>query len=239
MKAIVWDMDGTLVDSEPLWGIATYEMSEKMGARITEDVRAQTVGGTTENTVRLCAAFNDLTLTPEEEADWAQWMFDRVGELLSKELEFRPNIPELLAEANQRNIPMALATNTTRSLTALALNTINEDHFHFTVCADEVDAGKPAPDLYLTAAKALGVDPGDCLVLEDSTAGMQAGLAAGCRVLGVPTEDDVAIPDGVPTISELAGQNTLAGMSIADLEDMFARIEPLAPKAGGIGASSA
>lgn len=229
MKAILWDMDGTLVDSEPLWGIATYEMSEKMGRRITEEVRALTVGGTTTNTVNICAEYAGLSLNPEDQHQWVQGMFRRMGILLASELQFRPQIPQLLSEANVLGIPMALVTNTARSLTTKALNTIGEDHFAFTLCADEVEQGKPAPDLYLHAVHTLGVDPDDCLAVEDSTAGMTSALGAGCRVLGVPTEDSVVVPEGVHTLRRLTAeqghpQSDLSGFTISDLTAVYERL---------------
>ena len=235
MKAILWDMDGTLVDSEPLWGIATYNMSEKMGKRITEEVRALTVGGTTANTVRVCAEYAGLDLSDEDHQQWVQWMYRQMATLLAEELEFRPHIPQLLEQAQQENIPMALVTNTARFLTDKALQTIGEHNFTYTVCADEVGQGKPAPDLYLQAAHTLGVDPHDCLAVEDSTTGMMSAHSAGCRVLGVPTEDNVAIPEGVSTLRGLTSEHNpprsdLTGLSLADLRALFTRISG---KAGG------
>ena len=232
MKAILWDMDGTLVDSEPLWGIATYEMSEQMGARITDEVRALTVGGTTSNTVSICADYNNLQLTQLEHKQWVNWMLERVGKLLSEDLEFRPQIPEILQQASAEGVPMALVTNTARHLTTMALRTIGEDNFDFTICADEVEQGKPAPDLYLAAAKKLGVQPEQCLAIEDSTAGMSSALGAGCRVLGVPTEDNVAIPNEVQTLRALTAEQNppradFNGMSLDDLRELYDQISEI------------
>lgn len=219
MKAILWDMDGTLVDSEPLWGIATYRMSEKMGRRITPEIRALTVGGTTGNTVSVCAEYAGLKLSKEEHQQWVQWMFQQMETLLAEELQFKPNVPELLQQAREENIPMALVTNTARFLAEKALQTIGKHNFAFTVCADEVNEGKPAPDLYLRAAQSLGVDPQQCLAIEDSTAGMMSAYNAGCRVLGIPMEDNVIIPEGVNTLCP-----GLAGLTIADLHELYTQI---------------
>ncbi|OFT90336.1 Phosphorylated carbohydrates phosphatase [Corynebacterium auriscanis] len=223
MKAILWDMDGTLVDTEPLWGIATFEMSEVMGRRITPEVRELTVGGTTENTVRICANYAGLQLDESETQHWVQWMFQRVGELLNSSLPFRPGVPALLDEAKAANIPMALVTNTARHLTDVALESIGCHYFVLTLCGNEVPQGKPAPDIYLTAAEKLGVAPEDCLVFEDSRAGMTAAWTAGCRVVGVPTDPQMDTPIEVPLLRELTdGEEDLALFDLQRIKQLYA-----------------
>ena len=222
MKAILWDMDGTLVDTEPLWGIATYEMSGKMGRRITPEVRELTVGGTTINTVRICAHFAEISLDQTQTQRWIDWMFARVGELFDTELPFRPGVQSLLREAKHASVPMALVTNTARPLTTQALKTIGEHFFDFSICGNEVSEGKPAPDIYLSAAAALGVNPDDCLVFEDSNAGMTAAYAAGCRVVGIPTDPQAETPLGVPLLRDLAaGKDHLGGFDLHRLIRLY------------------
>lgn len=222
MKAILWDMDGTLVDTEPLWGIATYEMSEIMGRRITPEVRELTVGGTTINTVRICAHFAEISLDQTQTQRWIDWMFARVGELFDTELPFRPGVQSLLREAKHASVPMALVTNTARPLTTQALKTIGEHFFDFSICGNEVSEGKPAPDIYLSAAAALGVNPDDCLVFEDSNAGMTAAYAAGCRVVGIPTDPQAETPLEVPLLRDLAaGEDHLGGFDLYRLIRLY------------------
>lgn len=222
MKAILWDMDGTLVDTEPLWGIATYEMSEAMGRRITAEVRELTVGGTTANTVKICAHFAGLALDDAETTQWVQWMFRRVGELFTSELPFRPGVTDLLAQAKAAGLPMGLVTNTARVLTDQALETIGSEFFDLTLCGDEVPQGKPAPDIYLAAAEKLGLEPDDCLVFEDSRTGMTAAYTAGCRVVGVPTDPLMETPEEVPLLHDLAdGQEDLSTFDLAQVRDLY------------------
>lgn len=221
-RAILWDMDGTLVDTEPLWGVATYEMARTMGRELTDELRASTVGGTTLNTVRTCARHAGVTLDADDEQRWIHWMFDRVAELFAEGIDFRPGARELLDELHRRGTPMALVTNTARCLTDVSLRTIGEHYFTVTVCADEVAQGKPAPDIYLSAAAQLGCEPQDCLTLEDSAAGMASAHAAGCRVVGVPVEPGVEVPDGVRTLDALLpGHRDLSGLAAADLDGVF------------------
>lgn len=216
-------MDGTLVDTEPLWGIATFEMGEKMGRPLTPEVREKTIGATTPTTVEICAAHAGLVLDDAAKADWLNFMYTRVGELLSGQLEFRPGIREVLREAKAVGFPMALVTNTNRALTELSLDSIGREYFDFTLCGDEVPNGKPAPDIYATAADRFGFAPDECLVVEDSTTGMTAARDAGCRVLGAPTDAETAIPAGVRTLAELrGGAQDFSGFSLDDLRQIYA-----------------
>ncbi|WP_462399051.1 phosphoribosyl-ATP diphosphatase [Corynebacterium falsenii] len=237
MKAILWDMDGTLVDSEPLWGIATYELGEAMGRPLTPEVRAKTVGCTTPNTVRICGAHAGLSMDDATVDHWVAWMYRRVEELLSTQLPFRPGVPEILAEADAlsaagQGTPMALVTNTNRALTNVSLRSIGVEHFDFTLCGDEVPAGKPEPDIYEEAARRCGVHPSECLVLEDSTTGMLAAQRAGCRVVGIPTDDSTQIPEGVPTLEQLRpGHKVLEGFTLADLRGLYEDAEVTSPSA--------
>ena len=113
---------------------------------------------------------------------------------------------------------MALVTNTQRALTDRALNSIGRQYFSATVCADEVPAGKPAPDLYLRAAALLKLQPADCLAIEDSVTGTAAAETAGCPVLVVP--NDVAVPTGPRRYRT----NSLADVDVADLRRVHAHL---------------
>lgn len=223
-------MDGTLVDTEPLWGIATFEMGEKMGHPLTAEVREKTVGATTPTTVEICAAHAGLVLDDAAKAEWLNFMYTRVEELLAGQLEFRPGIREILSEAKAAGFPMALVTNTNRSLTEVSLNSIGREFFDFTLCGDEVPNGKPAPDIYATAAERFGFAPDECLVVEDSTTGMTAARDAGCRVLGAPTDSKTAIPQGVHTLAELReGARDLGGLTLEDLRRIYTELGHTAP----------
>lgn len=223
-------MDGTLVDTEPLWGIATFEMGEKMGRPLTAEVREKTVGATTPTTVEICAAHAGLVLDDAAKAEWLNFMYTRVEELLAGQLEFRPGIREILSEAKAAGFPMALVTNTNRALTEVSLNSIGREFFDFTLCGDEVPNGKPAPDIYATAAERFGFAPDECLVVEDSTTGMTAARDAGCRVLGAPTDSKTAIPQGVHTLAELReGARDLGSLKLEDLRRIYTELGHTAP----------
>lgn len=229
MKAILWDMDGTLVNTEHLWGQATYGMARAMGRELTSDVRALTIGGTMPGTIRICANYAGLPIDDAMIDEWKLWMRNTMRELLSGSIDFRPNVPELLAEAQAAGVPMALVTNTTRYLTDVALASmekeIGEGAFTFTLCGDEVETGKPAPDIYLEAARRMGVDPDECLVIEDSGNGMLAAHAAGSRVLGIPVEKDTVVPEEVTTLADLRpGEVDLSGLTLEDLRELYEQL---------------
>ena len=105
-----------------------------------------------EGTIRICANFAGIPINEDMIAAWKRWMIRTMENYLSGDLDFRPGVVDIIAEAKQNNIPMALVTNTTRHLTDIALRsmyrTIGEDAFQFTLCGDEVPEGKPAPDIY-------------------------------------------------------------------------------------------
>jgi len=121
----------------------------------------------------------------------------------------------LLETLAASDIPLALVTNTRRTLTEQALKTIGSHYFTVTVCGDEVPDGKPHPAPYLRAAALLGVAAEDCLAIEDSVTGAQSADAAGCVVLVVP--NDVEVPDG-PRRRHI---ESLAGLGVADLRDIY------------------
>lgn len=173
-------MDGTLVDSEPQWGIATFEMSEAIGRRLTPELREETVGGSFENTIAICQRHAGVTLSAAEIASYRRSMFARVQELLATQGRFIDGVEDILNQCHELDVPCAVVTNTPRELALPLINHLGPQHFEFVVCGDDVARGKPDPMIYQHAADLLGAYPSECLALEDSTTGMTAALAAGC-----------------------------------------------------------
>lgn len=192
MQAVLFDMDGTLVDSEKLWDVSMHALYERLGGVLTPEVRAATVGGSAEGVIQI--VYTDLQLEPDPEAmaASADWLHDYTGELFARGLPWCPGARELLDALAHEQVPMALVTNTRRKLTEQALNSIGRQYFSVTVCGDEVPRGKPAPDVYRRAAELLGLAPAQCLAIEDSVTGAAAAEDAGCPVVVVP--NDVEVP---------------------------------------------
>lgn len=218
LRGVLWDMDGTLVDSEKLWDVAIHALCVRLGGALTAEVRAATVGGCADTTMRIVYDHLGLQPDPAAMAASAQWLHDYTAELFDAGLPWCDGAFELLDSLAGQGIPMALVTNTPRSLTERALDSIGRHYFTAVVCGDEVARGKPAPDPYRRAAALLDMNPGSCLAVEDSSTGAAAAEAAGCQVLVVPNA--VAVP-GSPRRHRVA---SLAGHRVADLCDIHARL---------------
>jgi HAD superfamily hydrolase (TIGR01509 family) len=220
MKAVLFDMDGTLVDSEKLWDVAMRQLYARFDAVMTPQVRESTVGGSAETVIRIVYTDLGLPHDPVEMAATADWLHDITGELFDAGLPWCDGARELLDMLAGAGVPMALVTNTRRVLTERALNSIGRQYFTVSVCGDEVPRGKPAPDPYRQAAGLLGLDPGQCLAIEDSVTGAASAEGAGCPVLVVP--NDVAVPFS-PRRRHV---RSLAEVDLRRLHDIYAELLP-------------
>ena len=218
MQAVLFDMDGTLVDSEKLWDVSLAALYEELGGRLTPDVRASMVGGSAEDTMRTVYTDLGLELDPVAMTDSIRWLHDYTAELFDNGLPWCDGAQDLLEALAAEGTPMALVTNTQRPLTDRALNSIGRRYFSATVCGDEVPRGKPAPDAYLRAAALLDLPPSACLAIEDSVTGTAAAEGAGCPVLVVP--NDVAVPRG-PRRRHIS---SLTGVAVGDLSRVFSEL---------------
>lgn len=192
--AVLWDMDGTLLDSEPIWEIAMTGLAARHGMAMTPQLRESTLGNSLPDAL---AKLHDAAGIPPEDRDPdadGRWTLDRVTELFDEGLPWRPGALEALDLVAGAGIPMALVTNTVREAAEVALETIGRHRFATTVCGDEVAVGKPAPDPYLRAAELLGFSTAQCLAVEDSPTGAAAATAAGCPTLVVPSA--AVVPTG-------------------------------------------
>lgn len=216
MDAVLWDMDGLLVDSEPLWTIAESELAIRLGGTWDEQVKAAVVGTRLDIAVPAILRWFGAEPTPERVASTSFALMDRMVELYGQALPLMPGAGDLLARLRADGVPVALVSSSFRVLVDAALAT-GIGPFELTLAGDEVTQGKPHPEPYLTTAYRLGVDPTRCVVLEDSPAGVVSGLAAGCAVLAVPSVPGVVIAEGRRTrvVADLTG------VGIADLHGLI------------------
>jgi HAD superfamily hydrolase (TIGR01509 family) len=214
--AVLWDMDGTLVDSEKLWTVSLHDTARRLGGELSQKARDAMVGSNMART--LVMMFDDLGLAHDVErmADTERYLSDRTAELFAAGLPWRPGAQEALQLVDAAGWPTALVTNTERSLTESALDSIGRGHFTVTVCGDEVPRGKPDPDPYLRAAELLCLSAGECLAVEDSPTGALAAQRAGAAVLVVPC--DVAVPAGPGRVLRAS----LVGLTVDDLRADYA-----------------
>lgn len=224
MRAVLWDMDGTLVDSEKLWDVSLAELYERLGGRLTPRVRASMVGGSAADTIRTVYADLQLPRDAAAMAESDRWLRARTAELFDQGLPWCAGARELLEALAAAGVPMALVTNTARELTNRALMSIGPHHFSASVCADEVPRGKPDPAIYRRAAELLGVRPSACLAVEDSVTGAAAAEAAGCPVLVIP--NDVTVPAG----ARRRHVASLAGVDVTDLRRIHAELSRGVPE---------
>jgi HAD superfamily hydrolase (TIGR01509 family) len=209
LAAVLFDMDGTLLDSEKLWDVALDDLAEWLGGTLSSTARDRMVGSSMGRSVAILHADLGVEADPESSACF---LTDRMAELLATDLLWRPGAAEFLAAVHASGLPTALVTSTHRRLTDIALATIGPENFAVTVCGDEVDRPKPHPDPYLKATRLLGVPPARSVVIEDSPLGVAAAEAAGCVVVAVPSEVPI---EPAPTRTVWS---TLEGRTVADLE---------------------
>jgi HAD superfamily hydrolase (TIGR01509 family) len=225
LRAVLFDMDGTLVETEQYWGEAMFELAERLGGRMSEGARASTVGSTMRRSMTILHADLGLVRTEEQLLADARWVEDRTAQLLGAGVSWCPGARELVTAVRAAGLRTALVTTTPRRLADIVLAAIRSDlggdPFDVTVCGDEVPARKPDPAPYLQAMAALGVEPGECVVVEDSESGVAAGLAAGAAVLGVPTVQELAPAPG------LTLRSGLVGVDVAGLADVLAARTPV------------
>src|SRR5512135_391725 len=193
--AVLFDMDGLLVDSEPVWTIAERELAARYGRTFSPEIKAAMIGKRLETSVPLMLAMLGVDADPLEAGEW---LLARTVELFHEEgrLALTSGAPELLDAVAAAGVPTALVSSSYRRLVDAALDVLGRDRFDATVAGDEVGEAKPHPEPYLTAAGRLGVAATACVVLEDSETGARAGVAAGCATVLVPTFPPTgALPD--------------------------------------------
>ncbi|MEJ1087575.1 HAD family phosphatase [Microbacterium sp. Mu-80] len=214
-SAVLWDMDGTLVDTEPYWIAVETELVESFGGTWTSEDALQLVGNALIDSAKILRAAG-VDMEPDA---IVQLLTDRVAERLRSEgVPFRPGARELLADLRAQGIPTALVTMSLRRMALDVVSLIDFAAFDFVVAGDDVSNPKPHPDPYLQAAGLLGVDIADAIVIEDSPTGLAAGLASGATTLGVP---HIVALDGLGAHELWA---TLDGRTAADLADLRARV---------------
>lgn len=219
MHAVLFDMDGTLVDSEKLWDIGLQALYRRLGGELTPEVRDATVGGSADGVMRIVYTDLGLEHDPAHMAESADWLHEYTADLFDGGLPWCEGARELLDVLADAAVPMALVTNTRRALTERALNSIGRHYFSVSVCGDEVVRAKPAPDPYERAAGLLGLEPGQCLAIEDSITGAAAAEDAGCPVLVVPNDVEV------PATPRRRHVSSLAKVGIPQLREIYTELQ--------------
>lgn len=217
--AVLWDMDGTLVDTEPYWMTAEHELVESFGGTWSHELAVQLVG----NPLRVSAQFildnSPVDLAVEEVVHHLQ---SRVIEQIGDAVPWRPGARELLAACREAGVRCALVTMSWTDLAEAVVEATEPGSFEVVITGDRVSRGKPDPEPYEAALHRLGVTADACVALEDSPTGVRSAVAAGLPTLAIPHVVPVPeIPGAVPT-------ETLTGLTPFDLLSTAAPTSPSA-----------
>lgn len=207
--AVLWDMDGTLVDTEPYWIATEFAMAEKYGGTWSEEHALNLVGKALLDSGDYIRVHMDIDRTPQQIVDE---LLDGVVARVEQDIPWRPGARELLVDLGDRGIPCALVTMSWQRFVDPILAQLPAGTFASVVTGDRVEFGKPHPEPYLTAAAELGLAPEECVAIEDSNTGAKSAVAAGCTVLCVPNH--VPILEGEQRVFT----DTLAGLDADGLE---------------------
>ena len=191
LGGVLFDMDGTLVDSERLWTISMDRVAEHLGGALSAETRAAMLGQPVPDSVALMLADIGSTHT---HAATTELLLAITAEIFAEDLLWQPGAQELIDAIRDAGLKTALVTNSPRSLVDVALGLLGQHRFDATICGDEVTRGKPDPEPYLRAMQLIGLTAADCLAVEDSPSGTQAAVAADIAVLVVSSE--MAVPQG-------------------------------------------
>ncbi|CAM5285249.1 hydrolase [Streptomyces avidinii] len=200
LRAVLFDMDGTLVDTEPLWWQATEAVAESLGHTLAEaDVAAVVGRSVTDTAEHLHRTTGGRVPVPSIERS----LLDGFHERVARGPRAMPGALDLLDALAEAGIPLGLVSASPRSVVDLVLAGLGPHRFAVTFADGETPRTKPHPDPYLAAAKALGVEARSCVAVEDSPAGIASAEAAGCHVLAVPSSVPIDAADGRTVVAGL------------------------------------
>lgn len=200
--AVLWDMDGTLVDTEPYWIAAEYAIVAEHGGQWSDELAHQLVGNPLLVSAEFIIANSPVTLTPEQLVDD---LLARVVRQVQEHIPWRAGARELLFELNDLGVRCALVTMSWTSLAEAVTASLPQGLFAVVVTGDLVTHGKPHPEPYLAACAALNARPERCIAIEDSATGVRSAVAAGVPTLAVPHVVDVPAIPGAVRLDSLDG----------------------------------
>lgn len=189
IEAVIFDLDGSLVDSMWMWRTIDIEYLGRFGISLPEDLQSKIEGMSfNETAIYFKENFHIPDSLDRIKDDWNRMAWDKYA----NEVPLKPGIPEFLEDCRTNGIKLGIATSNSRELVEnIALVHGLKDYFSCIMTGCDVGKGKPAPDIYLAVARELGVNPERCLVFEDIIPGIQSGLSAGMRVCAVDDEYSV------------------------------------------------
>lgn len=202
LRAVLFDMDGTLTDSEKLWTVALDRVAAELGGQLSVATRQAMVG---HNLIESIQMLLDDVGSDQPPVATGRLLTRYTAELFGGPMPWRPGARDLLQAVRDAGLKTALVTATERTLVDLALNTLGHRTFDAVVPGDEVARNKPDPLPYLRAMELLDVRPGECIAIEDSPNGSLSAARAGVPVLVAPSEVEVPAGPGLTIVDSLVG----------------------------------
>ncbi|MEI8066060.1 MAG: HAD family phosphatase [Actinomycetes bacterium] len=213
IEAVLFDMDGTLIDSEPYWLSSEIELMAEFGYIWRTSDQAACLGGPLE---RVGQYMSDLARGQRDGDYFHHSLVERVSEKFHSGIAIVPGGLEILRDVKAANIPMALVSASPRVLVQAAIDSFPEPFFATSVSSSDVLQTKPHPESYLKAAEALNVNIENCLVIEDSLTGVHSGMASGAWVIAIPHIVPIEAAARVRLVTSLTGQNLESLISLFD-----------------------
>lgn len=193
IKAVIFDMDGTLIDSQPIWYQVSTDFFQKNGFPVTMDDMIKLTGSPVAKLVDyVLQAYGQKD---KERAQLITGLMDyAVSEILAAK-PLLPNVKDVLAQLKQQGIKMAVASASPRNMLQGIVDSCGiAEYFDYLASAEELDYNKPHPAVYLHAAQQLGVNPTECFAVEDSVLGMISGKAASMKTVVIPAQAELDDP---------------------------------------------
>ena len=185
IEAVIFDMDGLIIDSEPLWRKAEIQAFKDIGFQFTEEMCIQTMGMRIDEVVHYW--WKKIKWEKPSEKNVVDSIQSKMIDLIQKDGALLPGVLDALKLLKEKKIPIALASSSAMILIKAVVESLDiKDYFNVIHSAEKEPAGKPDPAVFLTAARMLEIEPKKCLVLEDSKAGMEAGLNANMKTIVIP-----------------------------------------------------
>lgn len=201
LQAVLFDMDGLLVDTEPLWFDVEREVMAKLGGEWTQADQIAVLGSPSAMAARYMI---QRSRTDTDPAEVVRWLDDGIVRRVREQVIILPGAIALLEDLHAAGVPCGLVSASVRPMVDAVLARVGAAHFAVTISGDDVSRNKPDPEPYLKAIAALGADPSRCVVLEDSPNGVAAGLAAGCQVVAVPHAATIQPAEKLRVVESLA-----------------------------------